>query len=154
MRAIALCNRLMSCKRLGRPVSGSRRSCCSFVRHDAMCVRLAARTKLPWIPPSARGGHRLGVLVDRLRGEDAHDAVMEDDVADREQERDPVLVQGQEPDHHEEVGASMTPPQRWTRSAEQVMRPVHAETMRQRSGTRWAIASALSPKSGPTSTSM
>ena len=50
--------------------------------------------------------------------------------------------------------ASIVPSQRCTSSAEHVTRPVHAATIRQRSGKRLAMASALSMRRGPMSKSM
>ena len=43
------------------------------------------------------------MIVDRGRVEDSHHAVMEEDEGDGHQEGRPFLVEGQEPDHHEEM---------------------------------------------------
>ena len=48
-------------------------------------------------------GHRRGVVVDGGRVEHAHDAVVHQDEPDREQKRSPLLVQGHEPHHDEEM---------------------------------------------------
>ena len=48
-------------------------------------------------------GDRVGVVEDRVAAERRPEAVMDDHVEGREQERDPVLVQRQQRDHHEEV---------------------------------------------------
>jgi len=48
-------------------------------------------------------GDPVGVVEDRVRADRAADPEVEDDVKRREQERDPVLVERQQDDHHEEV---------------------------------------------------
>ena len=53
--------------------------------------------------PRPRVGDRGLVVVDGLGRERAGDAVLEDDVADGDEERPPVLVQRDDADHHEEV---------------------------------------------------
>ena len=53
--------------------------------------------------PPPRMGHRRGVVVDGGRLEHAHDAVVHQDEPYREQKRSPLLVQGHEPDHDEEM---------------------------------------------------
>ena len=75
-----------------------------LVRAPGLDVRaLAASTKPPWIIAHlngcaiASGGRR----PQRLRGPEH--AVVQDDEADREPERQPVLVQREDADHHEEV---------------------------------------------------
>jgi hypothetical protein len=60
--------------------------------------------------PAPRVGGRLRVAVDRMRLDDAEHAVVQDDVGDRQEERHPVLVEGQQADHHEEVEVRLDGP--------------------------------------------
>ena len=53
--------------------------------------------------PAPRVGDGVAVAVDRRGRDQAAEPVVDDDVADRHQERDPVLVERQDADHHEEV---------------------------------------------------
>ena len=46
---------------------------------------------------------RVRVVVDALRGQHAAEPVVEHDVGDCDEEGDPVLVERQHADHHEEV---------------------------------------------------
>lgn len=55
-------------------------------------------------------GHSVGMVVDLPRHESPRQSVVCDDEADGQQERHPVLVQGQYPDHHEEVEVHLDDP--------------------------------------------
>ena len=73
----------------------------SFSRHVTTLAAVAPRTKKPWIGgPDPRVA---AVAVDRVRRDRAQDAVLEHHVADRDPEREPVLVEREHGDHHEEV---------------------------------------------------
>ena len=104
MRSSALCRRFIRSRRLGRP--GERVAqellLVRAPRGDVGEARGEDEAAVDQRPPPRVGG-RLRVAVDRVRLQDADHAVVQDDVADREEERDPVLVQREQPDHHEEV---------------------------------------------------
>jgi hypothetical protein len=51
----------------------------------------------PWMVDRPR------MVVDRRRGERSRDSVVRDDVRERQEEGEPVLVEGDDGDHHEEV---------------------------------------------------
>jgi hypothetical protein len=53
--------------------------------------------------PLPRGRERVGAVEDLARGDGADDAVVQEDVADRDEEDEPVLVERQQDDEDEEV---------------------------------------------------
>ena len=93
-------------------VSGSDSSDCSLARHAIRWVTLAARMKPPWISGPLDRVPLLAGAVDRARVEPAHDRVLGrgDQHADRE--RDPVLVERDDAEHHEEVEVRLGDPAR------------------------------------------
>ena len=70
--------------------------------HDARCAGGENEASVDE-GPTDRLRHRGGVVVDRARSQRADQSVVDDDEPDRGEERQPVLIQGQDPDHHEEV---------------------------------------------------
>ena len=89
--------------RPARPVSGSRSSC-SVARQETTFAADAARMKAPWMSAQNHGFAGAGPLrVDRVRHERAEHAVVQDDEADGDEERQPVLVEDQQRDDDEEV---------------------------------------------------
>ena len=87
---------------------------------------LAAVTNMPCTAAHFHGlAQARRVVVDALGTHDAHDSVVKHDIAEREEEREPVLVQGHDAEREEEVEVHLDRTRRRCEpsTAEEVIRP-------------------------------
>jgi len=82
---------------------------CSFSRHETTLAAARADEDAVDRRPQPRVVHAGGVVEDLARVEQAGGAVVEDDVGDRQQVGEPLLVEREDGDHDEEVEVRLDP---------------------------------------------